>query len=86
MLNDLSFPLQGSNNCIVKSSRVAAPNLKETEIPKVLKENPCSPQKTEGLKPAVKPALSQPILSKEEPVKGTHVQREHKDKPATPGK
>ncbi|XP_019364599.1 PREDICTED: anillin isoform X2 [Gavialis gangeticus] len=77
--------ISGSNNCIVKSSRVAAPNLKETEIPKVLKENPCSPQKTEGLKPTVRPALSQPILSKEEPVKGTHVQREHKDKPATPG-
>uniref|UniRef100_A0A7M4EV66 Anillin n=1 Tax=Crocodylus porosus TaxID=8502 RepID=A0A7M4EV66_CROPO len=75
----------GSNNCIVKSSRVAAPNLKETEVPKVLKENPCSPQKTEGLKPTVGPALSQPILSREKPIKGTHVQREHKDKPATPG-
>uniref|UniRef100_A0A7M4EVC6 Anillin n=1 Tax=Crocodylus porosus TaxID=8502 RepID=A0A7M4EVC6_CROPO len=70
---------------VIKSSRVAAPNLKETEVPKVLKENPCSPQKTEGLKPTVGPALSQPILSREKPIKGTHVQREHKDKPATPG-
>ncbi|XP_067418613.1 anillin [Emydura macquarii macquarii] len=73
------------NNYVTDSSRVTNPNRKETEVPEPLKKKPCSPQKTEGLKTTVKPILSQPVQSKEEPIKGTHVQLEHKDKPTTPG-
>uniref|UniRef100_A0A8C3TI93 Anillin n=1 Tax=Chelydra serpentina TaxID=8475 RepID=A0A8C3TI93_CHESE len=68
-----------------KSSRVTNPNPKEPEVPQLLRKKPCSPQKTEELKPTVKPILSQPVQSKEEPIKRTHVQLEHKDKPTTPG-
>ncbi|XP_038246628.1 anillin isoform X4 [Dermochelys coriacea] len=67
-----------------KACRVTNPNPKEPEVPQLLKK-PCSPQKTEELKPTVKPILSQPVQSKEEPIKRTHVQPEHKDKPTTPG-
>uniref|UniRef100_A0A8D0GWJ7 Anillin n=1 Tax=Sphenodon punctatus TaxID=8508 RepID=A0A8D0GWJ7_SPHPU len=48
------------------------------------RDYPCSPQETKNLKPTVKPVSSQSLHSKE-PIKGTHVQLEHKDKPATPG-
>ncbi|XP_048695165.1 anillin isoform X3 [Caretta caretta] len=68
-----------------KASRVTNPNPKESEVPQLLKKKPCSPQKTEERKPTVKPILSQPVQSKEEPIKRTHVQPEHKDKPTTPG-
>ncbi|KAM9166296.1 anillin isoform 2-T2 [Pangshura tecta] len=72
-------------NYLAKSSRVTSPSSKEPEVPQLLKKKPCSPQKTEELKPTVKPILSQPVQSKEEPIKRTHVQPEHKDKPTTPG-
>ncbi|KAM7176717.1 anillin isoform 2-T2 [Macrochelys suwanniensis] len=72
-------------NYLGKSSRVTNPNPKEPEVPQLLRKKPCSPQKTEELKPTVKPILSQPVQSKEEPIKRTHVQLEHKDKPTTPG-
>ncbi|XP_037745981.1 anillin isoform X4 [Chelonia mydas] len=68
-----------------KASRVTNPNPKEPEVLQLLKKKPCSPQKTEELKPTVKPILSEPVQSKEEPIKRTHVQPEHKDKPTTPG-
>uniref|UniRef100_A0A8C8SUK2 Anillin n=1 Tax=Pelusios castaneus TaxID=367368 RepID=A0A8C8SUK2_9SAUR len=74
----------GRNNYLATSSKVTSSSCKETEIPQPLKK-PCSPQKTEGLKTTVKPILSQSAQSKEEPIKGTHVQFEHKDKPTTPG-
>uniref|UniRef100_A0A8D0GUE5 Anillin n=1 Tax=Sphenodon punctatus TaxID=8508 RepID=A0A8D0GUE5_SPHPU len=62
------------------------PTLKETEVSKLQprRDYPCSPQETKNLKPTVKPVSSQSLHSKE-PIKGTHVQLEHKDKPATPG-
>ncbi|XP_050793636.1 anillin isoform X4 [Gopherus flavomarginatus] len=71
-------------NYLAKSSRVTSPSPKEPEVPQLLKKL-CSPQKTEELKPTVKPILAQPVQSKEEPIKRTHVQLEHKDKPTTPG-
>ncbi|XP_030407219.1 anillin isoform X2 [Gopherus evgoodei] len=67
-------------NYLAKSSRVTSPSPKEPEVPQLLKKL-CSPQKTEELKPI----LAQPVQSKEEPIKRTHVQLEHKDKPTTPG-
>uniref|UniRef100_A0A674KE96 Anillin n=1 Tax=Terrapene triunguis TaxID=2587831 RepID=A0A674KE96_9SAUR len=72
-------------NYLAKSSRVTNPSPKEPEVPQLLKKKPCSPQKTEELKPTIKPISSQPVQSKEEPIKRTHVQPEHKDKPTTPG-
>uniref|UniRef100_A0A674KJ87 Anillin n=1 Tax=Terrapene triunguis TaxID=2587831 RepID=A0A674KJ87_9SAUR len=66
-------------------SGVTNPSPKEPEVPQLLKKKPCSPQKTEELKPTIKPISSQPVQSKEEPIKRTHVQPEHKDKPTTPG-
>ncbi|XP_032641339.1 anillin isoform X3 [Chelonoidis abingdonii] len=72
-------------NYLAKSFRVTSPSPKEPEVPQLLKKKLCSPQKTEELKPTVKPILSQPVQSKEEPIKRTHVQLEHKDKPTTPG-
>ncbi|NXG46112.1 ANLN protein, partial [Psilopogon haemacephalus] len=66
-------------------SRVAVPCPKESEVRQPLTENPCSPQKAEKLTQAAKPPLPQPVQSREEPVKGTHVQLEPKGKPTTPG-
>uniref|UniRef100_A0A452HN73 Anillin n=1 Tax=Gopherus agassizii TaxID=38772 RepID=A0A452HN73_9SAUR len=71
-------------NYLAKSSRVTSPSPKEPEVPQLLKKL-CSPKKIEELKPTVKPILAQPVQSKEEPIKRTHVQLEHKDKPTTPG-
>uniref|UniRef100_A0A8D0GWQ3 Anillin n=1 Tax=Sphenodon punctatus TaxID=8508 RepID=A0A8D0GWQ3_SPHPU len=67
-------------------TRPTVPTLKETEVSKLQprRDYPCSPQETKNLKPTVKPVSSQSLHSKE-PIKGTHVQLEHKDKPATPG-
>nr|XP_006124123.1 anillin isoform X2 [Pelodiscus sinensis] len=64
----------GSNDDLAKSSRVANP--KESEVQQPLKKKPCSPQKT---------ILSQPAQPKEEPIKITYTQLEHKNKPTTPG-
>ncbi|NXX37709.1 ANLN protein, partial [Tricholaema leucomelas] len=66
-------------------SRVAVPCSKDSEVRQLLTENPRSPQKAEKLTQAAKPPLPQPVQSKEEPVKGTHVQLEPKGKPTTPG-
>ncbi|KFV66891.1 Actin-binding protein anillin, partial [Dryobates pubescens] len=66
-------------------SRVPVPRSKESEVRQPLTENPCSPQKAEKRAQAAKPPLPQPVQSKEEPVKGTHVQLEPKGKPTTPG-
>nr|XP_047931522.1 anillin isoform X1 [Anser cygnoides] len=74
-----------SNNFITQSSSITVPTSKESKVRQPLIENPCSPQKIEKLTQPVKSTLSQPVQSKEEPVKGTHVQLEPKDKPTTPG-
>ncbi|NWU90922.1 ANLN protein, partial [Upupa epops] len=79
-----SSKLANSNN-LTQSSRVTEPCSKETEVRLQLTENPCSPQKTEKHTPTAKPTVPQPVQSKEEPVKGTHVQLEPKGKPTTPG-
>uniref|UniRef100_A0A8D0L6H1 Anillin n=1 Tax=Sphenodon punctatus TaxID=8508 RepID=A0A8D0L6H1_SPHPU len=73
-------------NTLANASRKTVPTLKETEVSKLQprRDYPCSPQETKNLKPTVKPVSSQSLHSKE-PIKGTHVQLEHKDKPATPG-
>ncbi|NXN91448.1 ANLN protein, partial [Rhinopomastus cyanomelas] len=68
-----------------QSSRVTVACSKESEVRPQLTQNPCSPQKTEKHTPTAKPALPHPVQSKEEPVKGTHVQLEPKGKPTTPG-
>ncbi|XP_077159495.1 anillin isoform X2 [Paroedura picta] len=52
----------------------------DTETPKLQ-----LPQGKPILKSSLKPALSQPLPAKEEPIKGAHSQLDHKDKPATPG-
>ncbi|NWQ77872.1 ANLN protein, partial [Columbina picui] len=70
---------------LTQSSRVTVPCSKESEVQQPLTENPCSPQKTEKPIQTAKSTLPQPIQSKEEPVKGTHVQLEPKGKPTTPG-
>ncbi|XP_071592149.1 anillin isoform X2 [Heliangelus exortis] len=75
----------GPNNSLTQSSRVTVPCSKESEVQKPLAENPCSPQKTEKPTQTAKSTLPQPVQSKEEPVKGTHVQLEPKGKPTTPG-
>uniref|UniRef100_A0A672V1D8 Anillin n=1 Tax=Strigops habroptila TaxID=2489341 RepID=A0A672V1D8_STRHB len=60
-------------------------NSKVAVIQQPLTENLCSPQKTEKRTQTAKSTLPQPVQSKEEPVKGTHVQPEPKGKPTTPG-
>lgn len=71
---------------LTQSSGVTVPCSKEPEVQQPLTENPCSPQKTEKRTQTAKSTLPQPIQSKEEPVKGTHVQLEPKGKPTTPGR
>ncbi|NXM76195.1 ANLN protein, partial [Serilophus lunatus] len=73
------------NNFLTQSSRATVPCSKESEVQKLPAENPCSPQKTEEHTQTAKSTLPQPVQSKEEPVKGTHVQLEPKGKPTTPG-
>lgn len=81
----LSFSLvKDPNSVLTQSSRVTDPCSKESEIQQPT-ENHCSPQKTEEHTQTAKSALPQPLQSKAEPVKGTHVQLEPKAKPATPG-
>ncbi|KAJ7415807.1 Actin-binding protein anillin [Willisornis vidua] len=75
----------GPNNFLTQSSRATAPRSNETEVQQLLREKPCSPQKTQVHKQTAKSTLPQPVQSKEEPVKGTHVQLEPKCKPTTPG-
>ncbi|NXL32335.1 ANLN protein, partial [Glaucidium brasilianum] len=70
---------------LTQSSRVTPPCSKESEVRQLLTENPRSPQKTEKHTETAKSTLLQPVQSKEEPVKGTHVQLEPKGKPTTPG-
>ncbi|XP_009697316.1 PREDICTED: actin-binding protein anillin, partial [Cariama cristata] len=72
-------------NNLTQTLRVTVPCSKESEVRQPLTENPCSPQKTEKRTQAAKSTLPQPVQSKEEPVKGTHVQLEPKGKPTTPG-
>ncbi|NXF35694.1 ANLN protein, partial [Nyctibius bracteatus] len=74
-----------TNNFLTQSSRVTAPCSKESEVQQLLTENPCSRQETEKHPQTAKSPLSQPVQSKEEPIKGTHVQLEPKGKPTTPG-
>ncbi|NXY58712.1 ANLN protein, partial [Callaeas wilsoni] len=80
------FPLfKDPNNFLTQSSRVTAPCSKESEVRQRPTEKPCSPRKTEERTQTAKSALPQPVQSKAEPVKGTHVQLEPKGKPTTPG-
>ncbi|KFR09979.1 Actin-binding protein anillin, partial [Opisthocomus hoazin] len=81
----LFFLVKDPNNFLTQSSKVTVPCSKESEVQQLLTENPCSPQKTEKLTQTAKSTLLQPVQSKEEPVKGTHVQLEPKGKPTTPG-
>ncbi|NXC56945.1 ANLN protein, partial [Aleadryas rufinucha] len=73
------------NNFLTQSSKVTVPCSKESEVQQLPTENPCSPRKTEDKRQTAKSALPQPVQSKAEPVKGTHVQLEPKGKPTTPG-
>ncbi|NXT13478.1 ANLN protein, partial [Prunella fulvescens] len=73
------------NNFLTQSSRVTAPCSKESEVRQRPAENPRSPRKPEERTQTAKSALPQPVQSKAEPVKGTHVQLEPKGKPTTPG-
>ncbi|TRZ26610.1 hypothetical protein HGM15179_000491 [Zosterops borbonicus] len=73
------------NNFLTQSSRVTTPCSKESEVQQRPTGNPCSPWKTEQRTQTAKSALPQPVQSKAEPVKGTHVQLEPKGKPTTPG-
>ncbi|NXR34364.1 ANLN protein, partial [Zosterops hypoxanthus] len=73
------------NNFLTQSSRVTAPCSKESEVQQRPTGNPCSPWKTEQRTQTAKSVLPQPVQSKAEPVKGTHVQLEPKGKPTTPG-
>ncbi|NXS21897.1 ANLN protein, partial [Mystacornis crossleyi] len=73
------------NSFLTQSSRVTVPCSKESEVQQRPAENPCSPRKTEERTQTAKSALPQPVQSKAEPVKGTHVQLEPKGKPTTPG-
>ncbi|KFZ66526.1 Actin-binding protein anillin, partial [Podiceps cristatus] len=79
------FLVKDPGNFLTQSSRVTVPSSKESEVRQPLTENPCSPQKTEKRTQTAKSTLPQPVQSKEEPVKGTHVQPEPKGKPTTPG-
>ncbi|XP_054241085.1 anillin [Indicator indicator] len=72
------------NSLLTQPSRVTVPCSKESEV-QLRTETPCSPQKAEKRTEAAKPPLPQPVQSKEEPVRGTHVQLEPKGKPTTPG-
>ncbi|XP_032551717.1 anillin isoform X2 [Chiroxiphia lanceolata] len=72
------------NNFLTQSSRSTAPHSNKSEV-QLLTENPCSPKKTPEHTQTAKSSLPQPVQSKEEPVKGTHVQLESKGKPTTPG-
>ncbi|NXG56958.1 ANLN protein, partial [Hemiprocne comata] len=72
-------------NNLTQSPRATVPCSKESEVQQPLKENPCSPQKAEKRAQTAKSTLPQPVQSKEEPVKGTHVQLDPKGKPTTPG-
>ncbi|KFW74475.1 Actin-binding protein anillin, partial [Manacus vitellinus] len=72
------------NNFLTQSSRSTAPHSNKSEV-QLLTENPCSPKKTQEHTQTAKSSLLQPVQSKEEPVKGTHVQLESKGKPTTPG-
>ncbi|XP_010150955.1 PREDICTED: actin-binding protein anillin, partial [Eurypyga helias] len=72
-------------NNLTQSSGVTVTCPEESEIGQPLTQNPCSPRKTETHTQTAKPTLPQPVQSKEEPVKGTHVQLEPKGKPTTPG-
>ncbi|NWS94766.1 ANLN protein, partial [Mionectes macconnelli] len=72
------------NHFLTQSSRSTAPHSNESEV-QLLTKNPCSPKKTQELTQTAKASLPQPVQSKEEPVKGTHVQLESKGKPTTPG-
>ncbi|NXK98776.1 ANLN protein, partial [Formicarius rufipectus] len=81
-----SFSLvKDPNNFLTQSSRATAPHSNESEIQQLLREKPCSPQKTQEHTQTAKSTLPQPVQSKEEPVKGTHEQLEPKGKPTTPG-
>lgn len=80
------FPFVKDPNNLTESSRVTVPCSKESEVRQLLSENHCSPQKTEKPTQTAKSTLPQPVQSKEEPVKGTHVQLEPKGKPTPPGK
>ncbi|NWV27731.1 ANLN protein, partial [Origma solitaria] len=73
------------NNFLSQPSRVTVPCSKESEVKQLPTENPCSPRKTEERTQTAKSSLPQPVQSKAEPVKGTHVQLEPKGKPTTPG-
>ncbi|NXY21393.1 ANLN protein, partial [Atrichornis clamosus] len=84
-LNIFPFSLvKDPNNFLTQSSRVSVPCSKDSEV-QLPTENPCSPQKTEVQTQTAKSSVPQPVQSKEEPVKGTHVQLEPKGKPTTPG-
>ncbi|NXS98486.1 ANLN protein, partial [Jacana jacana] len=72
------------NNSLTQTSGVTVP-CSTSEVQQLLTENPCSPQKAEKRTLPAKSTLPQPVQSKEEPVKGTHVQLEPKGKPTTPG-
>lgn len=74
------------NNFLTQSSSVTAPSSKESEVQQRPTEKPCSPRKTEEHTQTAKSALPQPVQSKAEPVKKTHVQLEPKGKPTTPGR
>ncbi|NXQ57819.1 ANLN protein, partial [Anthoscopus minutus] len=73
------------NNFLTQTSRVTASCSKESEVQRRPADNLCSPRKTEECTQTAKTALPQPVQSKAEPVKGTHVQPEPKGKPTTPG-
>ncbi|NXC28017.1 ANLN protein, partial [Campylorhamphus procurvoides] len=73
------------NNFLTQSSRATTPRSNGSEVQQLLREKPCSPQKTQEHTQTAKLTLPQPVQSKEEPVKGTHVQLEPKGKPTTPG-
>uniref|UniRef100_A0A663M9J7 Anillin n=1 Tax=Athene cunicularia TaxID=194338 RepID=A0A663M9J7_ATHCN len=84
-LVEASINKPANSKIVVSSSRVTAPCSKASEVRQLLTENPRSPQKTEKRTETAKSTLPQPVQSKEEPVKGTHVQLEPKGKPTTPG-
>ncbi|NXU57552.1 ANLN protein, partial [Turnix velox] len=67
-------------NSLTHSLSVTVPCSKESEVCQLRTDNPCSPHTQ-----TTKSTLPLPVQSKEEPVKGTHVQLEPKGKPTTPG-
>ncbi|XP_056339178.1 anillin isoform X1 [Oenanthe melanoleuca] len=71
-------------NSLTQSSRVTDPCSNESEVQRPT-ENHCSLQKTEEHIQTAKSAFPQPLQSKAELVKGTHVQLEPKGKPTKPG-